>query len=75
MKAAQMTQSSATLDELLPEVFRQSKAIRRQCWDKGELVVMNEGRLQIFMSDFKFHDWIVTESDVEADDWMTIRDA
>jgi hypothetical protein len=52
---------------------KNGESIYRKSWlDTGAKVCLQNGRLMIFMSDTKWHQWIVSEEDIMADDWAII---
>lgn len=62
-----------SLVDVLPAVLLSAAIVKRLCWDQGEYVMMFEGRLRIYLPDRRFHDWIITETDVTGDDWIVIN--
>lgn len=60
-----------------PEAIREvikGKKITRQDWANqlywGEL---SEGRLKLHKPDGKYHDWIVSDGDLDAEDWYILN--
>lgn len=47
--------------------------ITRTGWSDPEIYgVLRNSRLQIFLKDGLFHDWIVTDGDMIANDWIVV---
>lgn len=50
------------------------KKICKKSWDNpGWYGFMNEGRLTLHKPAGTLHDWIVTDGDMDGDDWVVIK--
>lgn len=57
------------LSEAIKAAFENNASIRRQSWDKVNLVAMRNGKLCIVLEDGELHPWEISDIDVKADDW------
>ena len=49
------------------------RKISRQEWQNKEYYgVLSDGRLKLHKSDGQFYDWIVTDGDLQSEDWVVI---
>ncbi len=49
--------------------------ITRQDWDSDELYAsMSGGRLCVRMEDKLFHPWLISDVDMDAEDWESVSD-
>lgn len=48
-------------------------SIRRPSWPEGCHVRMVEGRLSVALEDAKYRHWIISEEDLRAEDWETVK--
>ena len=66
----------AALPELLDfpvamQAVIDGKSISKQEWDDIQIhCQLRRGNLQIFLSDGKWHNWIVSEADMLGQDWF-----
>lgn len=60
------------LVEALKAVFEKDASIRRKSWGKVDLVSMKNGSLTILLDDGENHPWIISDTDIKADDWEIV---
>lgn len=55
------------------EYVRAGWSVRRRIWPEGCHVRMVEGRLSVALEDGKYRHWIISEEDLRAEDWETVK--
>ncbi len=60
-----------TFPDAIESLIYEGKKIARLEWPEGEYGVLKDAFLQIYRND-KFHQWIVSEGDLLAIDWVVL---
>ncbi len=63
------TKQNLTFPDAIEALIYEGKKIARLEWPEGEYGVLKDAFLQIYRND-KFHNWIVSEGDLLAIDWV-----
>ena len=67
-----LTKEMLEFPEAMKEIIAKKRLTKLEWKDENYYVFLNKGKLQIHKPDGKEYDWIVSEGDLNGDDWVLI---
>ena len=65
-------EKTLTLPEAMQQIILKQRVHKLEWKDKEYYVFLNEGKLQLHKPDGKDYDWIVSEGDLNGDDYIIL---